>query len=134
MWWGVEALDGALDLGEVLLLLEQREGPRVDGLEADVHVVTVRIPHELEQLGVVDRLRPYLGAPLRGETSVDHPAQELLHALLVRGEDVVREEDVGDLAMEVELFEHAADGVGAKGVGTFPAPSRTCKRTGTLAR
>src|SRR5439155_167498 len=59
----VEALDRALDLGEVLLLLEELQRARIDRLEADVHVEAVGVAHELQQLGVVDRSELCTRAP-----------------------------------------------------------------------
>src|SRR5438128_1056330 len=112
----VEALDRALDLAEVLLLLEELERAGIDGLEADVDVEAVRIAHELEKLGVVDRFRSNLGAPLGGQVAIDHPAQEILAALLVRREDVVGEERVHVAPVDLELLQHALDRVRAEGV------------------
>ena len=112
----VESLDRALDLAEVLLLLEELQRSRIDRLEADVDVEAVRIAHELEKLGVVDRLRPNLGAPLGGQIAIDHPAQEILAALLVRREDVVGEERVHVALVDLELLQHALDRVRAEGV------------------
>src|SRR3989475_7204180 len=59
---GVEALDRALDLAEILLLVEELERSRIDRLEADVDVEAVRVAHELEELRVVHRLGPHLRA------------------------------------------------------------------------
>ncbi len=112
----VEPVDRPLDLRDVLLLVEQLERPRVDRLEADVHVEAVRVPHELEQLGVIDGLGPDLRPPLRREAAIDHPAEQLLHPLLVGGEDVVGEERVEAALVQRQLVEHPADRVGAEGV------------------
>ena len=113
---GVEPLDRALDLRHVLLLLEELERPGIDRLEADVDVEAVCRLHELEELGIVDGFCPDLGAPIGNEVALDHPAQELFAALLVRGEDVVREEGVRVAAVALELLQHALDRVGAEGV------------------
>jgi hypothetical protein len=112
----MEALDRPLDLGQVLLLLEELEGPWIDRLEADVHVVAAGVLHELQELRVVDGLGADLRAPVRREIAVDHAAQELLAALLVRREDVVREERVDAVLVDLELLQHALHRMRAKGV------------------
>src|SRR5256884_5084370 len=111
---GVEPLDGPLDLGEVLLLLEELQRARVDRLEAHVHVEAVGVAHHLEQLRVIHRLGPDLRAPLGREVSIDHPPQELLHPLLVRGEDVIGEERVHVALVQGQLLQHPLDRVDRK--------------------
>src|SRR5262249_62041822 len=91
---GMEALDGALDLRQVLFLLEELERARIDRLEADVDVEAVRVAHQLQELGIVDGLRANLSAPGGREIARDHAAQQLLAALLVRREDVVGKERI----------------------------------------
>ena len=116
MLMGVKPLDGALDLVQVLLLLEQLERPGVDGLEADVHVEAVASPHEFQHLRVIDGLGPDLGAPVRGHAVGDHPREQFLGASLVGGEDVVGEEDIAGIPVALQLFHDAGHRVGPEGM------------------
>src|SRR5215471_8755706 len=106
----------ARSIFEVLLLLEELERAGVDRLEADVDIEAVRVAHELEELGIVHGLGPHLGAPVGGQAPVDHAAQQLFDALLVRREDVVGEERVRVTPVELELLQHPPDRMRAEGV------------------
>src|SRR5437867_1994355 len=131
---GVEALDRALDLAEVLLLVEELERARIDGLEADVDVEAVRVTHELEELGVVHGLGSHLRAPLRRQVPGDHPVEQLLHALLVRREDVVGEERVEVAPVALELLQHARHRMGPERVAVHARNRAEGAREGAAPR
>ncbi len=130
----VEPLDRALDLGQVLLLLEELERPRIDRLETDVHVEAVALLHQAEHLGIVDCLRPDLCAPFRGDALGNHPGEQFFGSPLVGGENVVCEEHVTRIPVELELLDHASHRVRAKGMAVHARDGAKRTRVGAAPR